>query len=72
MKLKNCLYSKTDKKYHLENCRTLRGKKEAIDLNEAIKMGMRLVIFVNLIVFEILVYIYSYIFNINYNNKYTS
>ena len=25
------------KKYHLENYRTLRGKKEAIDLNEAIK-----------------------------------
>ena len=39
MKLKNCLYSKTDKKYHLENCRTLRGEKEAIDVNEAIKNG---------------------------------
>ena len=25
--------------YHLENCRTLRGEKEAIDLNEAIKNG---------------------------------
>ena len=31
--------SKTGKKYHLENCRTLRGEKEAIDLNEAIKNG---------------------------------
>lgn len=31
--------SKTGKKYHLENCRTLRGEKEAIDLNEAIKTG---------------------------------
>lgn len=39
MKLKNCLYSKMDKKYHLENCRTLRGEKEAIDLNEDIKNG---------------------------------
>ena len=29
--------AKTGKKYHLENCRTLRGEKEAIDLNEAIK-----------------------------------
>ena len=31
--------AKTGKKYHLENCRTLRGEKEAIDLNEAIKNG---------------------------------
>ena len=31
--------SKTGKKYHLENCRTLSGEKEAIDLNEAIKNG---------------------------------
>ena len=31
--------AKTGKKYHLENCRTLRGDKEAIDLNEAIKNG---------------------------------
>ena len=31
--------SKTGKKYHLENCRTLRGEKEAIDLNEATKNG---------------------------------
>ena len=31
--------SKTSKKYHLENCRTLRGEKEAIDFNEAIKNG---------------------------------
>ena len=31
--------SKTGKKYHLENCRTLRGEKEAIDLNEAMKNG---------------------------------
>ena len=31
--------TKTGKKYHLENCRTLRGEKEAIDLNEAIKNG---------------------------------
>ena len=31
--------AKTGKKYHLENCRTLRGEKEAIDLNEAIKDG---------------------------------
>ena len=31
--------SKTGKKYHLENCRTLRGEKEAIDLNEAIETG---------------------------------
>ena len=31
--------SKTGKKYHLENCRTLRGEKEAIYLNEAIKNG---------------------------------
>ena len=31
--------SKTGKKYHLENCRTLRGEKEAIDVNEAIKNG---------------------------------
>ena len=31
--------SKTGKKYHLENCRTLRGEKESIDLNEAIKNG---------------------------------
>ena len=30
---------KTGKKYHLENCRTLRGEKEAVDLNEAIKNG---------------------------------
>ena len=29
--------AKTGKKYHLENCRTLRSEKEAIDLNEAIK-----------------------------------
>ena len=31
--------AKTGKKYHLENCRTLRGDKEAVDLNEAIKNG---------------------------------
>ena len=31
--------AKTGKKYHLENCRTLRGEKKAIDLNEAIKNG---------------------------------
>lgn len=31
--------SKTGKKYHVENCRTLRAEKEDIDLNEAIKMG---------------------------------
>ena len=31
--------SKTGKKYHLENCRTLSGEKEAIDLNDAIKNG---------------------------------
>ena len=31
--------AKTGKKYHLENCRTLRGEKEAINLNEAIKNG---------------------------------
>ena len=31
--------AKTGKKYHLENCRTLRGEKEAIDLNDAIKNG---------------------------------
>ena len=31
--------AKTGKKYHLENCRTLRGEKEAVDLNEAIKNG---------------------------------
>ena len=31
--------AKTGKKYQLENCRTLRGEKEAIDLNEAIKNG---------------------------------
>ena len=31
--------AKTGKKYHLENCRTLRGEKEAIDSNEAIKNG---------------------------------
>ena len=31
--------AKTGKKYHLENCRTLRGEKEAIDLNESIKNG---------------------------------
>ena len=31
--------AKTGKRYHLENCRTLRGEKEAIDLNEAIKNG---------------------------------
>ena len=31
--------SKTGKKYHLENCRTLRGEKEAIDVNEATKNG---------------------------------
>ncbi len=31
--------SKTGKKYHVENCRTLRAEKEAIDLNEAIKTG---------------------------------
>ena len=31
--------SKTGKKYHLENCRTLRGEKEAIDVNEAMKNG---------------------------------
>ena len=31
--------AKTGKKYHLENCRTLRCEKEAIDLNEAIKNG---------------------------------
>ena len=31
--------AKTGKKYHLENCRTLREEKEAIDLNEAIKNG---------------------------------
>ena len=31
--------AKTGKKYHIENCRTLRGEKEAIDLNEAIKNG---------------------------------
>ena len=31
--------AKTGKKYHLENCRTLRGEKEAIDLNEVIKNG---------------------------------
>ena len=31
--------SKTGKKYHVENCRTLRAEKEAIDLNEAIEMG---------------------------------
>ena len=31
--------AKTGKKYHLENCRTLRGEKEAIDANEAIKNG---------------------------------
>ena len=31
--------AKTGKKYHLENCRTLRGEKETIDLNEAIKNG---------------------------------
>ena len=31
--------TKTGKKYHLENCRTLRGEKEVIDLNEAIKDG---------------------------------
>ena len=31
--------SKTGKKYHLENCRTLRGEKEAVDLNEATKNG---------------------------------
>lgn len=29
--------SKTGKKYHLENCRTLRTEKEAIDLDEAVK-----------------------------------
>ena len=31
--------AKTGKKYHLENCRTLRVEKEAVDLNEAIKNG---------------------------------
>ncbi|CCY75022.1 hypothetical protein [Brachyspira aalborgi] len=31
--------AKTGKKYHLENCRTLQGDKEAVDLNEAIKNG---------------------------------
>lgn len=31
--------SKTGKKYHLENCRTLRGEKETMDLEEAIKTG---------------------------------
>lgn len=31
--------AKTGKKYHLENCRTLRDEKEAIDLDEAIKNG---------------------------------
>ena len=31
--------SKTGKKYHLENCRTLRTEKEAIDLEEAVKTG---------------------------------
>ncbi|WP_244289097.1 hypothetical protein [Brachyspira aalborgi] len=31
--------AKTGKKYHIENCRTLRGEKEAVDLNEAIKNG---------------------------------
>lgn len=31
--------AKTGKKYHLENCRTLRGEKEAVDLNKAIKNG---------------------------------
>ena len=31
--------AKTGKKYHIENCRTLRGEKEAIDLNGAIKNG---------------------------------
>ena len=31
--------AKTGKKYHLENCRTLRGEKEAVDLNETIKNG---------------------------------
>ena len=31
--------TKTGKKYHLEDCRTLRGEKETIDLNEAIKNG---------------------------------
>ena len=31
--------AKTGKKYHLENCRTLRGEKEAIDLNETMKNG---------------------------------
>ena len=31
--------SKTGKKYHLENCRTLRGEKEVIDVNEAMKNG---------------------------------
>ena len=31
--------SKTGKKYHLENCRTLRGEKEAVDLNEATQNG---------------------------------
>ena len=40
MKLKKLFISqKRVKKYHLENCRTLRGEKEAIDLNEAIKNG---------------------------------
>lgn len=31
--------SKTGKKYHVEDCRTLRGEKEAIDLNEALTRG---------------------------------
>ena len=44
--------SKTGKKYHLENCRTLRGEKEEIDLNEAIKTDTKLSRFVIQIIYN--------------------